>query len=74
MPYSYSHVRRGKRRIADADLYTTRLVGAGWTWECDCGEKGAWHGKREEATAQARVHKFFAHGERDKSATEEKAT
>ena len=28
---------------------TTRLVGAGWTWECDCGEKGSWHSKREEA-------------------------
>ena len=62
MPHPTLH--RGKQRLPEGHGDTTRLVGAGWTWECDCGEKGAWHSKREEALEQARVHKLFKHGQR----------
>ncbi len=65
----HATVRRGKRRIEDTDLHTTRLVGAGWTWDCSCGDHGAWHGKRDEALSQAKVHRLFKHGVSDVSPT-----
>jgi hypothetical protein len=46
------------------ELHTTRLIGAGWTWDCSCGDKGSWHNQRAEALAAAAHHKMFAHGER----------
>jgi hypothetical protein len=66
---AHSTIRRGKHRVNDRELHTTRLVGAGWTWDCTCGEKGTWHGEREDATIAARTHQFFAHGVRDSSPT-----
>ena len=59
---SHTHIRRGKHRVADADLVTTRLVGGGWSWDCDCGERGAWNNTREEATEYARLHRLYKHG------------
>lgn len=60
----HATVRRGKMRLADSDLHTTRLIGAGWTWECDCGDKGSWSQGRLEAVEAARVHRLYKHGAR----------
>ncbi len=57
----HSNVTRIKHRRKDEDLHTTRLVGAGWTWECGCGAKGAWSNTRTEATAAAMWHKMEKH-------------
>jgi hypothetical protein len=57
-------LRRGKIRRLDDDLHTTRLIGAGWTWDCTCGETGTWHSTRPEALEAVRVHKLLRHGQR----------
>lgn len=59
-----ANVYRIRTRRPDGGLHTTRLVGAGWSWECGCGEKGPWHSTRPEATESARVHRLYAHGSR----------
>jgi hypothetical protein len=64
MPAGNTTLRRGKIRREDTDLHTTRLVGAGWTWDCSCGEKGSWHSNRDQALESARVHRIFTHGQR----------
>ncbi len=64
MPASHTTLRRIRLKIADQELATTRLVGRGWSWECDCGESGSWNNKREEAVEFARLHKLYAHGQR----------
>lgn len=54
-------VRRIRSRRADEELHTTRLVGAGWTWECDCGDKGSWSAHRLDAVAAAKRHRLEEH-------------
>jgi hypothetical protein len=61
---SVTKLHRGKIRMDYPELHTTRLIGAGWTWDCSCGDKGSWHNQRAEALAAAAHHKMFAHGER----------
>jgi hypothetical protein len=57
-------LRRGKVRRPDEDLHTTRLIGAGWTWDCTCGDRGSWSATRPEALESARLHALYKHGKR----------
>ena len=61
---NHTQLRRGKRRVDDRDLHTTRLIGAGWTWDCDCGEKGGWHSTRAFADESRRIHLLYAHNQK----------
>lgn len=62
MSATRTNLRRIRLRLSDQDLQTTRLVGRGWSWECDCGETGPWSNKREEAVEYARLHRLYKHG------------
>ncbi len=64
MPIDHTTVRRIRLKEPDQELRTTRLVGRGWSWECDCGESGGWNGTREEAVEYARLHRLYKHGVR----------
>jgi hypothetical protein len=57
----HATVRRIKMRRRDDDLHTTRLIGAGWTWECDCGTKGSWESDRANALYWAAQHRMKVH-------------
>ena len=54
-------IRRGKLRVPDRDLHTTRLIGAGWTWDCTCGEHGPWCKDRDRATRSMIDHRVEKH-------------
>ncbi len=61
---SHTHLHRGKHRVQDQDLHTTRIFGGGWWWSCDCGERGACNNTREDAMEYARLHRIYKHGQR----------
>lgn len=62
MPGETTKLNRIRLRRADAELVTTRLIGAGWTWDCGCGERGPWHNDRASAMESARLHRLYKHG------------
>ena len=63
MPSGQTKLNRIRLRKVDVDLFTTKLVGAGWTWECDCGERGGWESNRDAALEHARLHRLYKHGQ-----------
>lgn len=64
MTIAHTDIRRLRLREQDTELQTTRLVGRGWSWECDCGDAGTWNSTREEAVEYARLHRLYKHGQR----------
>jgi hypothetical protein len=63
-PLPHTAVRRGKIKRRDEDLHTQRLSGAGWTWDCTCGDCGTWYATRPEASEALRLHRLYKHGQR----------